>query len=62
MIDSYDYKKLQRWEDYNREWFWYKMDETRQAIGECGPYNNPCITCSYPNCAFCPIVRHGNDG
>lgn len=62
MIDSYDYKKLQRWEDYNREWFLYKMDKTRQVIGSCAPYNNPCITCSYPNCAFCPIVRHGNDG
>lgn len=62
MIDSYDYKKLQKWEDYNREWFLYKMDKTRQAIGSCGPYNNPCITCRYSNCAFCPIVRRGDSG
>lgn len=62
MTDSYDYKRLQRWEDYDHEWFLYKMDKTYQAIGLCGPYNNPCITCSYPNCAFCPIVRRGNDG
>ena len=61
MGQSYDYRTLQEWDDYDREWFWYKMDKTSEAIGSCGPCNNPCMTCSYPNCTFCPAVRYGDD-
>lgn len=62
MMDSTEYRRRLIWEDYQHEWFWYKMRKTSEAIGYHGSYNNPCITCSFSNCAFCPIVRHGADG
>lgn len=53
-------KNWEKWEEYNHEWFRYKMERTYQSIEPSGFYNNPCLTCSYPNCTFCPIieVRH----
>ena len=54
-------KNWERWEEYNYEWFLYKMEKTSQAFwpNDLYSYNNPCITCSWCNCNFCPIVNNG---